>query len=829
MGPVTPPRHQANDGRSRGEILAAARPPAGPVGRWAGKISRRQLLFAGAAATGCAVLGITTFASHPGGDLAAVVVDRWRFGPFTPGCTETDFDERGLAEVDLPHCVVPLSWWRWDPASWGRRWVYRTRLEPSRQSGIPRSVLRFEGVLTGATLFLDGRSIGGHVGGYLPFDFELTGLLRPGGSVLAVVVDGGWGLDVPPCRPRPSRPESIDFYQPGGIYREVTLLHHPPCYVTDLFARPLDVLTTSPGLRVTGVVDAAHRCDAVQVTVRLSGEGGECLGQASTAVSVPGHGRYPFDLTVGGIGGVALWDLDEPVLHEVEVDLTAGGRVLHTDKVRVGFREARFERNGFFLNGARVALFGLNRHHWFPYAGAAMPDRVHRRDAQILKHELNCTIVRCSHYPQSTAFLDACDELGLLVWEEAPGWNYIGGPVWQRRLLRDIEAMVRRDRHHPCIVVWGTRLNETNNDVDLYAQTRAVASRLDGTRATTGAVNGWFPTQRHRLSAQFRAAFVTSPLVQDVFAYNDYLTPLPGKLPTLSEPRTELPYLVSEAVGALVGPAAFRRTDSDCVQGKQALLHAAVHDTAASDPRYCGLIGWCAFDYPSGFGPAVDGLKWPGVADIFRVPKLGAGFYQSQVNPSVRVVIEPGFHWDLGPGTPRGPGPRAMIWSNCEELTVRVGQGPLVRLLPDRVRFPHLRYPPFVTDLTVASGQPELRIDGYVQGRQVASRCLATDPRGDQFVVTADDAELSADVVDATRVMLQVLDRYGAPRARAGGTATFALTGPVALIGDNPLDLTGNGGVGAVWLRTRPGQRGRITFRATHSQLGAQTLTIHVT
>jgi beta-galactosidase len=119
--------------------------------------------------------------------------------------------------VDLPHCVVPLSWWRWDPASWGRRWVYRTRLEPSRQSGTPRSVLRFDGVLTGATLFVDGRSIGGHVGGYLPFEFELTGLLRPGGSVLAVVMDCRWGLDVPPCRPRPSRPESIDFYQPGGI------------------------------------------------------------------------------------------------------------------------------------------------------------------------------------------------------------------------------------------------------------------------------------------------------------------------------------------------------------------------------------------------------------------------------------------------------------------------------------------------------------------------------------------------------------------------------------------------------------------------------------
>jgi beta-galactosidase len=317
--------------------------------------------------------------------------------------------------------------------------------------------------------------------------------------------------------------------------------------------------------------------------------------------------------------------------------------------------------------------------------------------------------------------------------------------------------------------------------------------------------------------------------VQDVFAYNDYLTPLPGRLPTLSEPRTDLPYLVSEAIGALVGPPSFRRTDPDSVQRKQALLHASVHDTAASDPRYCGLIGWCAFDYPSGHGAAVEGLKWPGVADVFRVPKLGAGFYRSQVSPSVRVVIEPGFHWDVGPRTPHGPGPGAVIWSNCDELTVQVGGGPVVRLQPDRVRFPHLPHPPFVADLTVASGQPELRIDGYLQGQHAASRSFASDPRGDQFAVAADDEELSAGIVDATRVVVRIVDRYGAARARAGGTVRFILAGAAVLVGDNPLDLTGNGGVGAVWIRTRPGQRGKLTLHATHSQLGTRTLTIRMT
>ncbi|MGH3900394.1 MAG: hypothetical protein ACRDTA_19555 [Pseudonocardiaceae bacterium] len=199
------------------------------------------------------------------------------------------------------------------------------------------------------------------------------------------------------------------------------------------------------------------------------------------------------------------------------------------------------------------------------------------------------------------------------------------------------------------------------------------------------------------------------------------------------------------------------------------------------------------------------------------------------MNPSARVVIEPNFHWDLGPRTPKGPGPGAVIWSNCEELTVQIGDGPVVRLQPDRARFPHLRHPPFVANLTVTSGQPELRVDGYLHGRQVASRSFATDPRGDQFAVTADDGQLSADIVDATRVVVRVVDRYGAPRAHAGGTVTFALTGPAVLVGDNPLDLTGNGGVGAAWLRTRPGQRGELTLHATHSQLDTRSLRIRIT
>ena len=133
------------------------------------------------------------------------------------------------------------------------------------------------------------------------------------------------------------------------------------------------------------------------------------------------------------------------------------GRIYRT---AIGFREARFTPDGFMLNGEHVKLRGLNRHQTFPYVGGAMPARVQRRDAWILRRELHCNIVRTSHYPQSPAFLDACDELGLLVLEEIPGWQHIGDRAWQDLAVRNVGAMIRRDWNHPSIVLWGVRINE---------------------------------------------------------------------------------------------------------------------------------------------------------------------------------------------------------------------------------------------------------------------------------------------------------------------------------------------------------------------------------
>src|SRR5208337_3291964 len=148
---------------------------------------------------------------------------------------------------------------------------------------------------------------------------------------------------------------------------------------------------------------------------RLVAKGGKTLPPIATAQT----------LHLANLEGIQLWDLRSPKLYRVEVRLYEGGALIDNDTRRIGFREARFTPQGFSLNGTVVKLRGLDRHQTFPWVGQAMPGRVQRQDAIILRKNLRCNIVRTSHYPQSRHFLDACDEIGLLVLEEIPGWQHI--------------------------------------------------------------------------------------------------------------------------------------------------------------------------------------------------------------------------------------------------------------------------------------------------------------------------------------------------------------------------------------------------------------------
>ncbi len=562
----------------------------------------------------------------------------WLFGgEYTAGSEAPGYDDSGFTPVTLPHTVTPLSWGQWDPTAWQKVWIYRKHFaRPALRPG-DRVFADFDGVMTSATVVLNGRVLTAHQGGYLPWSTELAGGVTGGRSVMALIVDSRW-LPVPPDGASAGA-GSVDYLQPGGIYRDVTLRVVPGVFLSDVFVRP--VLGPGRSVAVQATIDAAAMpAGPVRVTAELR-DATAVLGTGSALVTVTGTGTTVAGLSITGIGGVTPWSPDLPQLYTVRVMLDVPGGRPHTAEVRTGFREAVFRDDGFYLNGERRQIFGLNRHQLFPYTGMAAAARLQRRDAEILKFELNCNMVRCSHYPQSPHFLDACDELGLMVWQEAPGWQYVGGPAWRDLVVDNVRDMVVRDRSRPSVILWGTRLNETADHPGLYTRTRQAAEDLDGTRQTTGA------TFRHS-AAGWDA---------DVFGYDDYHGR--DSSAELEPPLPGLPYLVSEAVGAMDGPPAFRWIDTGAVLAEQARMHAQVHNIARADPRYAGLLGWAAIDYASLNGGIRiwDTLKTPGVLDTFRVPKPGAAFYRSQRDPLAGPVILPAFFWDFGPGSPRhGPG-----------------------------------------------------------------------------------------------------------------------------------------------------------------------------
>ena len=744
----------------------------------------------------------------------------WLFGPASADSSQPGFDDSAFTPVTLPHTVTPLSWQNWDCSAWEQVWAYRKHFDAPPGTGGMRVLLDFAAAMTYATVTLNGTQVAEHLGGYLPFSAEITGTLRPAGNVLAVRLDSTFNLNVPPDRPAPDPSTSVDYWQPGGIYRDVRLRRVPQVFLADVFAKPVNVLDPDARQVVVQVTADAAVVPAgtIRVAVELLDEG-EPIASALIPVVITEAGQVTVTATLSGLGGITLWDTDHPKLYHVTATLLVDSVPTHRYRVRTGFREATFTLDGFYLNGRKVKLFGVNRHQFFPFAGGAMPARAQARDARIIRHELNCTMVRSAHYPQSEDFYDACDEVGLMAWEEAPGWGYLGDDAWLALAYRDIHDMIVRDRNHPSIIVWGARLNETPNNVPFYTSTNELAHALDDSRQTAGAMPGM------RDTLEFE---------QDVFGEDDYSSVKDAtgtKEPTLQPPVDAVgrPYLVSEAVGTLSGPAIYyRRTDPQAVQQGQATAHARVHDLAASDDRYCGLLAWTGIDYPSGSGNQFQGVKYTGVVDLFRVPKPGAAIYQAQADPRVTPVIAPAFYWDFGPASPVTSLPDAMICANLDRLELYVAGEHFATLTPDAAAYPHLAYPPSFADFTAVDGSslPDLRIDGYLGGELVASRSFSSDPSGDVLTLAADDAEIAADGTDATRLSFRVADRYGAPRPYVTGQVTLDLDGPAVLIGDNPFDLAAAGGAGAAWLRSLPGSPGPVTVTATHPTLGTATASV---
>jgi beta-galactosidase len=773
--------------------------------------------------------GVPTLSSDPlaPGRVNIPINRGWRYSPRkVEGAEKLEFDDSAFEQVVIPHTNVLLPWHSFDDKVYEFVSTYRRRFKTPRGSEGKRVFVDFEGAMTASTIWINGVSLGEYKGGFTPFSFELTShLRRDADNVLVVQLDSTERADIPPFG------NEIDYLTFGGIYREVALRIVPSIYLDNIFARPKDVLSGKPSLDVDCFL-AGRTPAALSLEIELR-DGERTLAKGSHSVTVK-NGSDPdaaadpttsapvysstetvndpvrHTVSLNAIEGIKLWDLGNPSLYTVHVRLLQAGHVIDEDMRRIGFREATFTDHGFSLNGKIIKLRGLDRHQTFPFVGQAMPARVQRQDAIILRKNLHCNIVRTSHYPQSRHFLDCCDEIGLLVLEEIPGWQHIGPEPWKQISIDNVGRMIRRDWNHPSIILWGVRINESKDDHSFYSRTNALAHLLDPTRQTGGI-----------------RYFQESEFLEDVFTMNDFGFPL--KKP--NHPR----YLNTEFVGHTFPT---KTTDDDERQREHTLRHARIHNQLASDPQYAGGIGWCAFDYNthSNFG-AGDRICYHGVTDIFREPKAAAGFYKSQCDPVEEVVLEPAFHWANSDESTSFT--KAVVCSNCDHLKFYMCKDGIegspwdliAELDPDREEFNYLTYPPFSLDRRKIPskerhGWGDLRIDGYLKGRQVISKSLSGRGIDSKFMLVVDDISLFADGADTTRVVMRVTDEFGNIRPYANDPIVFKLDGPAELIGDNPFALIG--GTGAVWVRAKE-QAGTVSLTATHPRLGSQKIEIALT
>ncbi len=410
----------------------------------------------------------------------------WNQGwEFHLGDTQADSMDTGWEKVSLPHTPrieQPMeAGHHYQGVCWYQK---RFRTEPAWHG--KKIQLRFDGAMQVAEVWLNGKSLAVHQGGYLPFTVNLTPDLNwDGDNVVAVRLDNRDQPDVPPGKPL----KNLDFTYQDGLYRDVHLLVTEPLHISDVFETNR---VAGGGIFVrTESADATNATIAVQADVQ-----NDALDSAPSEVRfvvldannqiVASAAAVPETISAGGNFAFAakvlvtqpkLWHPDHPFLYMLKTELRHGGRTIQIETTRFGIRTLAYDdKLGFVINGQPLMIRGANRHQDFPWLGNAVPDNAQYRDLKRLK-EAGFNFLRLAHYPQSAAVMDACDELGLMVSVCTPGWQYFKARrmTFTNLAKQNIREMVRWHRDHPCAVMWEVSLNETYGHDKFYAECARIA------------------------------------------------------------------------------------------------------------------------------------------------------------------------------------------------------------------------------------------------------------------------------------------------------------------------------------------------------------------
>ena len=739
--------------------------------------------------------------------------DNWQF--FARFDSELINTPRQGQTIRLPHNAADLPYNYFDETSWHQKYCYQKSFHFAGKNSFLNNSLLFDGVMANAKVYLNGVQVGVHPDGYTPFEISLNSALKVGDNLLTVVLDGSENPEIPPFG------GLIDYLTYAGIYRDVWFKSLPLVSIAEIKAEPTDVLAPQKSLKIWCRLHGNLKSGtSIKLTHILRDSDGQEIAETSSEVA-----GAESTLLMVGLENIALWDLDHPNLYELTTHIATDS---DEDMVttNIGFRTAKFTSKGFFLNNRPLKILGLNRHQSYPYEGYAMGRRAQEKDAEILKYDLGCNLVRTSHYPQSPWFINHCDRIGLLVFEEIPGWQHIGGDTWKKRTLDNVDNMIRRDWNHPSIILWGVRINESHDDHDFYVATNSLARKLDPTRQTGGV--------RYITDSEF---------LEDVYTMNDFIQGN-EELPGVNHPRIPLrkqqevtglnksvPYLVTEFNGHTFPT---KRTDHEQRQAEHVIRYLNILDKAYGDEEISGSIGWCFADYNThkDFG-AGDRICHHGVMDMFRNPKFASYVYKSQQSPQAQPVLKPVTYWARGERNIGGVLP-LIILTNCDYVELQYGSNLSAIAYPSRELYPHLPHAPIIFDHK-SFGEEEMghwkkvwedvTFKGYVEESEVISLSMVGNPVAEKMAILPDWRWLRSDENDETRLVVQALDQIGNILPYFDDPIKISITDNGQLIGPDMINF--RGGIATFWVRSTT-SKGQLEITIESPRFPMASCLLHV-
>jgi beta-galactosidase len=715
-------------------------------------------------------------------------------------------DESNWESVHLPHTpkIEPLVVNdQWQGICW-----YKKNLTSDQLAEGKNHFLRFEGVMQEAEVWINGSLAAQHVGGYLPFVVPLTDYIHPNknNEVLVKVVNTD-NSTIPPGK----KLQDLDFNTYGGIYRNVHLISTGEVFVTDA----VHAQETNGGgvlLRYTQIAkeeasgfvkihvrNTSSKAKQVKVQITFLDKDKKEYLFLSDSLEVSANTAEHL-VQAFAIPSPKLWSPSHPNLYDVRIQIieaTNSNKVLDKVTIRTGIRSIELNEDGFFLNGEKYFITGTNRHQEYPYVGYAISDQANYRDAYKIK-QAGFDFVRLSHYPHSESFMNACDELGLMVMNCIPGWQFYEDGAFVQHAYQDIRDMVRRDRNHPSVVFWENSLNESGmTDEFMDKANQLVKEELPYSDTYTA---GWIdhpsydlfiPARQHakpphywnRYDNNNRKIFIAEYGDWEYYAQNAGFNQKEFKNLNPEE-RTSRQLRAYGEKRLLQQALNYQEAFNSNLKGKNTIGHA----------------NWLMFDYNRGYA---DDLEASGIADIFRIPKYAYYFYQSQKSPSADAFSKPMVY--IASNWNKNSSLSVRVFSNTDHVELYLNdQFVTSKKRKDIAEFSDsLLYSPHVFELPhFVPGT--LKALAFIDGKKVAEHRVSTPKTAKKIKLDVDESGLPlvSGVDDVVFVYAKIVDENNEIVADATNEISFSIVGnqEAEIIGPNKMNA--EAGIATVLIRT---------------------------